>query len=147
MHIRCLGCGWEVEMETLPSKDFHCQNPAFRHDYRYLWVVPTEHNLRKTQEVIRTLFPSLEDFAVHVARRMPPCRMDGLPLGDIHDSIRNILGDSADPQHVIDLFIHKGYIECFMIGDDPSFTNWPEFRVMFDGYPHCGLGPKQAPAH
>lgn len=137
--IRCLGFGWAAEVEELPLRSFRCQYFPSDHDYRYMWVVPDEETLRSTHDVVHAMFSSIQNLALRIAEKLPPCHMDGLPLGDIHDSIIDTVGTAVEPQAVIDLLINGAYIECLMIGRDPAFTNWREFRVIFNGYPHCML--------
>ena len=130
--IRCLGCGWTTTVAELPGKGFQCGAHPDAHDYRYIWVAPMADKLEGTTALVLRGFGSVDTFVAKLEQVMPPCTMEGLPLGSVYDGITSLLPACDNPHDIIDLLIERGVLVYLMIGANRSFTDWRQFRIMFD---------------
>ena len=130
--IRCLRCGWTTTVAELPGKGFRCGAYPGEHDYRYIWVVPTVDKLESTTALVVRGIGSVETLVAQLEQVLPPCTMAGILLGMVYDGIMSLLPECGNAHDIVDLLIERGFLSGLMAGEDPSFTDWRQFRMMFD---------------
>lgn len=126
VEVICLMCGWKGNTDYLNGK---CGQFPEEHDARYLWNPPSPITVQKYTKQLCDRFGSLQEFVTRLSCSLPPCSMAGLPLGEIHDEIVKLTGDTESALHIMDILILRGYLGCPMFGKDSK--DWRNFRMMF----------------